>query len=74
MFGAGNRRPRVTGITVVSKRDFNEASNDFHCLQEKKKENTTNESRFFSANREEFQREKSEKGRVLSADVCTRCL
>lgn len=37
MFGAGNRRPRVTGITVVSKRDFNEASNDFHCLQEKKK-------------------------------------
>lgn len=37
MFGAGNRRPRVMGITVVSKRDFNEASNDFHCLQEKKK-------------------------------------
>lgn len=37
MFGAGNRRPRVTGITVVSKRDFNEASNDFHCLQKKKK-------------------------------------
>lgn len=37
MFGAGNRRPRVTGITVVSKRDFNEASNDFHCLQEKKR-------------------------------------
>lgn len=56
-----------------------EASNDFHCLQQKKerkkeKKETTNESRFFSANREEFQREKSEKGRVLSADVCTRCL
>lgn len=44
------------------------------CKKKKKKKNTTNESRFFSANREEFQREKSEKGRVLSADVCTRCL
>lgn len=74
MFGGRNRRPRVTGYNCCI-----EASNDFHCLQRKKerkkeKKGTTNESRFFSANREEFQREKSEKGRVLSADVCTRCL
>lgn len=71
MFGGRNRRPRVTGYNCCIERFSLFATKK---RKEERKKKTTNESRFFSANREEFQREKSEKGRVLSADVCTRCL
>lgn len=48
--------------------------NDFRCLEKEEKKERPRTSRVSPRSAKEFQREKSEKGRVLSADVCTRCL